>query len=113
MLVFLRCSRGLKQIYDNDPEKVATSAKNISKFVTERLENSNSGDLPDESSLHIAINFYKERFDKTYGGMSGQPKFPSSFPNRLFLSLLQENKRQKVFRNGRKDSYQNGKWWNV
>ena len=105
---FLTMLKRFKQIYDNDPEKVAISAKNISKFVTERLEISNSGDLPDQSSLHIAISFYKERFDETYGGISGQPKFPSSFPNRLFLRYYRRTKDKKYLEMVEKTLTQDG-----
>ncbi len=92
---FLTMLKNFKQMYDNDPEKVAISAKDVSKFVSERLEISNVGDLPDEFSLHNAISFYKENFDETYGGMSGQPKFPSSFPNHLFLRYYRRTKDKK------------------
>ena len=95
---FLTMLKKIEQIYRNDPEKVTISAKDVSKFVAERLEISNFGDLPDESSFHNVINFYKEHFDETYGGMSGQPKFPSSFPNRLFLRYYRRAKDKKYLK---------------
>ena len=89
---FLTFLKKLKHIYNSDSEKVKMSAEDISKFLIERFKTSTSKDLPNESSLHTAIDFYKKHFDETYGGMSGQPKFPSSFPNRLFLRYYRRTK---------------------
>ena len=89
---FLTFLKKLKHIYDNDPEKAKMSAEDISKFLIERFETSSVGDLPDISLLHTAVSFYEKQFDKAYGGVSGQPKFPSSFPNRLFLRHYRQTK---------------------
>ncbi|MBA2404539.1 MAG: thioredoxin domain-containing protein, partial [Bdellovibrionales bacterium] len=82
---FLTMLNKFKEIYDKEPEKVAESAKKISDYVKERLESSDTGGLPDQSSLHIAMNYYKQAYDPIYGGMNQAPKFPSSMPNRLLL----------------------------
>jgi uncharacterized protein YyaL (SSP411 family) len=41
--------------------------------------------LPDAQVLQAAANTYRQRFDPTYGGIKGAPKFPSSLPIRLLL----------------------------
>ena len=92
---FLTLLKKLKQVYDNDFEKIKMSAEDISKFLVERFDTSDLGDLPDISFLHITIDLYEKYFDKVYGGISGQPKFPSSFPNRLFLRYYKRTKNKK------------------
>ena len=82
---FLTMLGQLKKIYDQEPDKIEESAKKISQFVKERLEVSSSGSLPQEKSLHMAMDYYKKSFDPIHGGINHAPKFPSSMPNRLLL----------------------------
>lgn len=93
---FLTMLKQFKKIYDERPEKVAESAKKISDLIKKRLESSDTGGLPDKSSLQIAIDYYKQVYDAKYGGISGAPKFPSSMPNRLLLRYYYRTGDNKV-----------------
>lgn len=93
---FLTMLMQFKKIYNEQPDKVADSAKRISNYIKERLESSNAGELPDESSLHTAINYYKGAYDPKNGGMKRAPKFPSSMPNRLLFRYYRRTGDKKV-----------------
>src|SRR5262249_5687702 len=41
--------------------------------------------LPEAHVLQAVVDTYRQRFDATYGGLQGAPKFPSSLPIRLLL----------------------------
>lgn len=93
---FLTMLKQFKKIYDEQPDKVAESAKKISNLIKERLESSDTGGFPDKSSLHTAINYYKRVYDPEYGGVNRAPKFPSSMPNRLLLRYYRRTGDKKV-----------------
>lgn len=88
---FLTMLKYFKNLYDTDPEKIAKSSDDLAKHVAKRLEHSQSSELANEDALHIAAEFYKKRFDKELGGLSGEPKFPSSLPNRLLLRYFRRS----------------------
>ena len=93
---FLTMLKKLKEIYDKEPLKVKASANKISDFIKNKLESSTPGELSDETSLHIAIKYYKNSYDPLFGGINRAPKFPSSIPNRLLLRYYRRSKDQKV-----------------
>lgn len=82
---FLSMLRQLKEIYDQEPERVAGSAKKISAMLQESRASNKGAKAPLLSALDQARHYYKSRFDKADGGTKGSPKFPSSLPIRWLL----------------------------
>jgi uncharacterized protein YyaL (SSP411 family) len=78
--------RKLREIYDQQPERVVRSASRIAELVRAKLsETPAAQDLPDAAVLRRAVGYYGERFDATDGGLGGAPKFPGSLPIRFLL----------------------------
>jgi len=75
----------LKSIYDGEPDRVAESAAEITRAISESLGPRTGGGLPPATALHDAASSSAARFDPAYGGLKGAPKFPSGFPQRLLL----------------------------
>ncbi|MGA6925251.1 MAG: thioredoxin domain-containing protein [Desulfosarcina sp.] len=78
----------LKKIYESYQTKrdlVARSAEELSRTVQHMLAPAAGDRPPAEDVLDRAVASGKNRFDGTYGGIAGAPKFPSSLPLRLLL----------------------------
>jgi uncharacterized protein YyaL (SSP411 family) len=62
------------------------SAAQLTQIMQANLAPGSGGEkLPDAQVLQAAADIYRQRFDSTYGGLQGAPKFPSSLPIRLLL----------------------------
>ncbi len=88
---FLSVLDGLKRAYDQDPIRVAETAAGLTEHLTRAMTPPRGEGLPDAVGLVEAAEQYQSRFDPSYGGLSGAPKFPSSLPIRF---LLRESRRQ-------------------
>jgi uncharacterized protein YyaL (SSP411 family) len=77
---FLTLVKKLREIYDQQPEKVKESGQEIAKLIEKRLAPKEASDLPGEEPLDLSANYYKQAFDSTDGGIARAPKFPSSMP---------------------------------
>ncbi len=76
----------IKELWENDREKVLESAENITaavKKATDVTENNESKDLT-VSTLGVGYNQLLGRFDENNGGFGSSPKFPTSH-NQLYL----------------------------
>ena len=83
---FLTMLRRMKEAYDEEPDRVADVAAQIAQVIRERMVPAGRGEgLPEAQVLHAAAEYYRERFDPTYGGLAGAPKFPSGLSPRLLL----------------------------
>jgi uncharacterized protein YyaL (SSP411 family) len=82
---FLTILRELREIYDEQPEKVAEFAAEVTSRVETMLEPATGVALPGADVLHEAAKFYGSRFDAEHGGLRGAPKFPSSLSVRFLL----------------------------
>lgn len=82
---FLSLLRQLKNIYDQEPERVIGSAKKISAMLKRSRQSDASATRPLQSALDGASRYYKSRFDDVFGGLRGAPKFPSTLPIRWLL----------------------------
>ena len=83
---FLSMLRRLKQAFDEEPDKVAASASELTAAVRARLTPPAGGSASiGAESLKKAVDHYKESFDSVNGGVAGQRKFPSSLPVRMLL----------------------------
>lgn len=93
---FLTLLKRLKEVYDVQPDKVAESSEALAETIGKMLKPAEGGGLPSEQILHTAMDYYKGRFDQTYGGLSGAPKFPSSLPVRFLLRYHRRTGDQKA-----------------
>ena len=88
---FLTLLQKLRELYDQDPDRVATAAEALTRQVRQSLSPPPGGTAPPPVAvLDSALRHYKERYDGENGGLSGAPKFPSSLPIRF---LLREHRR--------------------
>ncbi len=78
--------RRMKQAYDEEPDRVADVAAQIAQGIRESMVPAGRGEgLPEAQVLYAAAAYYRERFDPTYGGLAGTPKFPSGLSPRFLL----------------------------
>ncbi|MEP7027796.1 MAG: thioredoxin domain-containing protein [Candidatus Eisenbacteria bacterium] len=83
---FLTILRQLREVYGQQPDRVAGAAAQITAGIQQMLAGSASSDsLPGVSAIEAALHAYATRFDPVNGGLQGAPKFPSSLPIRLLL----------------------------
>ncbi len=83
---FLTLLQKLKGVYQEEPDRVVQSATQLAQIIQANLAAGSGGEkLPDAQVLQAAADTYRQRFDSTYGGLQGAPKFPSSLPIRLLL----------------------------
>ena len=82
---FLTLVAKLKEIYDNEPDRVTKQTKDITSAINRAMEPQTGSELPGPEVLHQLASFYKGRFDDVNGGARGSPKFPSSLPIRGLL----------------------------
>ena len=82
---FLTVLRTLRAAHDEQPERIAEAAAELVAAVKARLAPSGPRKAPPARVLERAYLEYESRYDGTWGGMDGAPKFPSSLPIRFLL----------------------------
>ena len=74
----------IRDVWKNRHKDVLDSAENMTAAL-QSLEKENPGEPLDHGLLDKAYQELAQRFDKTYGGFSGAPKFPT--PHNFFFML--------------------------
>jgi uncharacterized protein YyaL (SSP411 family) len=83
---FLTLLQRFRELYDQDPNRVAGAATALTHEVRAGLTPAAGGSgPPPEGVLAEAFRFYRDHYDAENGGLSGAPKFPSSLPIRFLL----------------------------
>jgi uncharacterized protein YyaL (SSP411 family) len=83
---FFTLLKRLKAAYEEQPDRVARSAMEITRAIQDNLSpDPRAQGLPDAQALQAAADYYSRNFDSTYGGTNRAPKFPSSLPIRFLL----------------------------
>jgi uncharacterized protein YyaL (SSP411 family) len=82
---FLELLERLKQVFDENPGRVATAAADIAARVARTAPAGAAEAIPDAAPIRAAVVSAKRRFDATNGGFGGAPKFPR--PAELALLL--------------------------
>jgi uncharacterized protein len=85
MAGFLTILKKIKEAYDTRFDAIRQAGEDLTTAVNNMLIPVPGDSLPDADILHKAVSFYKSRFDSTYGGIEGAPKFPSSLPISFLL----------------------------
>ncbi len=83
---FITLLRKFKDVYDTQADRVAQASAQLAQSIQANLGADRGGQgLPAARVLQDAAQAYAQRFDSTYGGTGGAPKFPSSLPIRFLL----------------------------
>ena len=83
---FVSILHQLDDVYRADPRRVAGAAQSIAGAIQSVMAGGVRGaELPGSDALDAATHYYERAYDRTYGGVRGAPKFPSSLPVRLLL----------------------------
>jgi len=83
---FLTVLKKIRQTFDTQPRVVRDAGSRLSTAVHDMLKPAPAADrLPAPSLIDGAVERFRRRFDRSYGGLAGAPKFPSSLPIRLLL----------------------------
>jgi len=82
---FLTLLKKVNEGYHTKQDIVVESSQQLTNAIQKMLSSETGDQLPVEDVLHKAINYYRDRFDPVYGGIKGNPKFPSSFPVRMLF----------------------------
>jgi len=83
---FITLLRKLRELYNTQPERIAQTSAQLAQSIQNNLGAERAGHgLPGAQVVQRAASSYAERFDSTYGGLKGAPKFPSSLPIRFLL----------------------------
>jgi uncharacterized protein YyaL (SSP411 family) len=76
--------QGLADAYANERERVAEHARQLTAAIGEEAKLDTRGSLP-PGVLDLSLQQFKRRFDSTWGGFGGAPKFPHAADLRLCL----------------------------
>ncbi|MBI2339295.1 MAG: thioredoxin domain-containing protein [Deltaproteobacteria bacterium] len=83
---FLQLLAGLQKMWEADPEKIRTSGKEITAYLSDKPKRAVEGKL-DENTLRQAFSLYATSIDGVYGGFGRAPKFPRSTDLSLLLRI--------------------------
>ncbi|HAN22093.1 MAG: hypothetical protein A2Y15_03800 [Clostridiales bacterium GWF2_36_10] len=80
----------IAQTWENDKDKLTSSAESISSFIKERINNQNEKEEPTIDLLENAKAQLQKAFDVKFGGFGSAPKFPT--PHNLLFLLYEYNR---------------------
>ena len=86
----------LAKRWETEPEAVRVEAQRLAEEVARSLKPAPSGPELSLSAVEITVRWAMGRFDSTWGGMRGRPKFPSSMPLHLLFRFARRNGDQSV-----------------
>jgi hypothetical protein len=98
---FLTLLKKFKEIYDTQQDRVAKASQRLTREIQQILTPKIGGSLPVADVMPQAANYYKDRFDTTYGGLMGAPKFPSSLSVRFLLRYDRRTGEKKILKMAR------------
>ncbi len=84
---FLSLLKTFSQTYHEKSSDILQQGDQIQQMVQRMLAPvaDGSGGIPSKDVFHKLYQQMEGRWDRSYGGLSGAPKFPSSFPTRFLL----------------------------
>ena len=99
-LGFLTFLKKIKDSYHAKQDLVTESGRQITETIQKMLSPASGYHLPGPDVLHYAADYYRERFDPVYGGISGAPKFPSNLPVRLLFRYYRSTREEEFLHMG-------------
>jgi uncharacterized protein YyaL (SSP411 family) len=88
----------LRAAYESEPDRVAQTAKEITRRIQQNMSQVVPAGSPDASALSRAADSYRSRFDSTWGGLQSRMKFPSSLPIRFLLRVYRRTRQEDLLR---------------
>ena len=82
---FLDLLQQLRHVYDKDPGRVATTAKDLTRAVQENAQPAAPGNLAGPEAIREAVERLARSYDAVHGGFGGAPKFPTPVNLELLL----------------------------
>ena len=83
---FLSLLKELKKVYKEKQDDITKTGKSIQEVIQKALSPApDSNSIPSKKIFQSLYSQVKGKWDPVYGGISGAPKFPSSFPSRFLL----------------------------
>ncbi len=93
---FLTLLKTIKESYHTKQDLVAYAGQQLTMAIQKILAPPAGVHLPEETILHKAIEDCIIQFDPVFGGIKGEPKFPSSLPIRLLLRYYRRSARDDL-----------------
>jgi len=82
---FLTLLEKLQESFHLAYGRVENAGQQITDAIQKMMAPKPGGRLPENWILDRAVDFYRQHYDRAFGGISGAPKFPSSLPVRFLL----------------------------
>lgn len=89
---FLVLMNEVQQVWQQDHAKVVAQAERIHTTIAATLSPDSRGELPDNTHIQAALDYFLEQYDEFNGGFSTAPKFPQET---VLLLLLEQAIQQR------------------
>ncbi|MBW2513485.1 MAG: thioredoxin domain-containing protein [Deltaproteobacteria bacterium] len=86
---FLTLLGKIRESYQERRDLVNQSSQQLTEAVNQMLVPDPVAQIPGKDIMRQAFQSYQSRYDRTNGGLSGAPKFPSSLPIRFLFRYFQ------------------------
>lgn len=83
---FIKILQNVNQLWETQREKIVESGQQLATHLQEATQNV-TGQKVSEDLLVKAFDFFRSRFDETWGGFGPPPKFPKSVELSLLLRI--------------------------
>ncbi|MBC2716351.1 MAG: thioredoxin domain-containing protein [Desulfobacteraceae bacterium] len=87
---FLTILEKLNQSFHAPDGRVENAGLQITAAIQKMMETKPGNRLPEKEVLQNATTFYRQSYDRQFGGLAGAPKFPSSLPIRFLLRYYRQ-----------------------
>ncbi len=95
---FLTLLKKIKESYHAQQDLVINTSQQLTTAIQKILTPPAGDQLPGETVLNKAVDYYISQFDPVYGGVNGEPKFPSSLPVRLLFRYYRRTGRDDLLK---------------
>jgi uncharacterized protein YyaL (SSP411 family) len=82
---FLDLLQQLRRVYEKEPGRVGTAAKELTRVVQENAQPAHAGNLAGPEAIREAAERLARSYDPVHGGFGGAPKFPTPVNLELLL----------------------------
>ncbi len=87
---FLTILEKLNQSFHAPDRRVENAGLQITEAIQKIMETKPGRQVPGKEILQNAATYYRQSYDRQFGGLAGAPKFPSSLPVRFLLRYYRQ-----------------------